>query len=264
MMSVPFAAAGDPMDGAAFEQSCSNLSITAPTLWAVLSVETAGCGYLPDRRPLILFERHYFSRLTEGKYDAGHPGISNPQAGGYGKPGANQYARLAEAIALDRSAALRSASWGIGQIMGANYAACGCANVEDMVARMVASEGGQLACMAAFVASKGLALALKAGDWATFARGYNGPNYAVNDYDQKLLRAHAQFVADGCPDIDVRAAQMRLTYCGFAPGAIDGLIGKKTIAALTAFQQRTGLPASGKLDGATKAALAAPCPAHLG
>jgi hypothetical protein len=257
-MSLPFAASGNPMDAAAFDQSCSNLSISASTLWAVLSVETSGCGYLPDRRPLILFERHYFSRLTEGKYDAAHPGISNSQAGGYGKPGANQYARLAEAIALDRSAALRSASWGIGQIMGANYAACGCANVEEMVAKMVDSEGGQLACMAAFVAGKGLAAALKAGDWARFARGYNGPNYAINAYDQKLLSAHARFEAEGCPDIDVRAAQMRLTYRGFAPGAIDGLIGQKTIAALTAFQQQAGLPATGKLDGPTKAALAAP------
>lgn len=257
-MSLPFAASGNPMDAAVFEQSCNSLSVSAPTLWALLSVETSGCGYLPDRRPLILFERHYFSRLTEGKYDAGHPGISNPQAGGYGKPGANQYARLAEAIALDRSAALRSASWGIGQIMGANYAACGCANVEEMVARMVASEGGQLACMAAFIAGNGLAAALKTGDWARFARGYNGPNYTVNDYDQKLLRAHARYEADGCPDIDLRAAQLQLSYRGFSPGAIDGLIGQKTIAALTAFQQQAGLPVSGKLDAATRAALAAP------
>jgi hypothetical protein len=245
------------MDAAAFDQSCSNLSISASTLWAVLSVETSGCGYLPDRRPQILFERHYFSRLTEGKYDASHPGISDPELGEYGKRGANQYTRLAEAMALDRSAALRSASWGIGQIMGANYGMCGCANVEEMVARMVDSESGQLACMAAFISAKGIAPALKSGDWATFANGYNGPKYKINAYDVKLLSAHTLYETHGCPDIDVRAAQMQLTYRGFAPGAIDGLIGQKTIAALAAFQQQAGLPANGKLDAATKAALAA-------
>ncbi len=47
------------------------LHVRNPEIWAILSVETAGCGYLPDRRPQILFERHVFHRLTKGKYDDG-------------------------------------------------------------------------------------------------------------------------------------------------------------------------------------------------
>src|SRR5437763_1168307 len=91
------------------------LSVNAPEIWAVLAVETSGCGYLSDRRPPILFERHIFSRLTKGQFDTSD--VSNPQAGGYGPSGANQYLRLTNAIGLHRNAALESASWGLAQIM---------------------------------------------------------------------------------------------------------------------------------------------------
>src|SRR5437879_6105925 len=87
-----------------------SLSIQAPEIWSVLSVETSGCGFLADRRPPILFERHIFSKLTNGQH--GISDVSNPQAGGYGPSGANQYLRLANAIQLNRTAALQSASWG--------------------------------------------------------------------------------------------------------------------------------------------------------
>src|SRR5215510_13273028 len=87
------------------------LSVAAPEIWTVLAVETSGWGFLPDRRPQILFERHLFSKRTNGRFDLCD--VSNPQAGGYGLTGANQFTRLASAIALDRAAALESASWGL-------------------------------------------------------------------------------------------------------------------------------------------------------
>jgi N-acetylmuramidase len=73
-------------------------------------VETGGCRFLPDRRPVILFERHIFSRETNHTFDASNSDISNPHAGGYSAGGAAQYDRLQRALALDRKAALRSAS----------------------------------------------------------------------------------------------------------------------------------------------------------
>jgi hypothetical protein len=33
-----------------------------PVLWSVVVVETSGCGFLPDRRPRILFERRILVR----------------------------------------------------------------------------------------------------------------------------------------------------------------------------------------------------------
>ncbi len=40
-------------------------------------------------RPTILFERHIFSKRTEGAYDAKYPDISNKIAGGYGSMPSN-------------------------------------------------------------------------------------------------------------------------------------------------------------------------------
>src|ERR1700722_1769208 len=89
------------------------LSTGAPEIWSVCTVETSGCGFLPDRRPPILYERHIFHRLTNGVFDDGD--ISSPDPGGYGDSGPHQYDRLARAIALNRTAALQSASWGMAQ-----------------------------------------------------------------------------------------------------------------------------------------------------
>src|SRR5437762_3267032 len=124
------------------------LHVRNPEIWAVLAVETSSCGYLPDRRPQILFERHIFHRLTNGKYDDGD--TSDPTPGGYGARGAPQYDRLNRAILKDRAAAVQSASWGLGQIMGMNFEKAGFQDVEDMVAAMSDSEDRQLMAMANF------------------------------------------------------------------------------------------------------------------
>jgi len=55
------------------------LGVHAPEVWTVLAVETTGCGFLPDLRPKILYERHIFHGLTGGKYDDGK--ISAPTPG---------------------------------------------------------------------------------------------------------------------------------------------------------------------------------------
>lgn len=137
-------------------------------------------------RPTILFERHYFSRLSGHRFDATNPDISNPDAGGYGKFSA-QYGKLDRAIALDREAALQSASWGAFQIMGANFAAAGFASVEDFVAAMQASLSRQIEAFGNFViANARLRAAIIAKDWATFALIYNGKGYAANQYDLKM------------------------------------------------------------------------------
>ena len=105
-------------------------------MWAVLGVETSGCGFRPDRRPKILFERHVFSRETDGRWDRSHPELSNSTPGGYSGGGPDQYLRLQKAMALDRRAALRSESWGVGQVMGFNAVNDGFADVEKMVDAM--------------------------------------------------------------------------------------------------------------------------------
>jgi len=231
----------------------ASIAVQPVEMWTVLGVETSGWGFQADRRPKILFERHIFHRLTGGKFDDGD--ISAKQAGGYGAGGAHQYDRLARAIALDRGAALRSASWGVGQIMGENFEAAGFGDVEGMVAAMSDSEDAQLAAVAAFLKSNQLDGHLREHDWAAFALGYNGPAYKKNHYDENLQQQFDKYSAGSTPDLTVRATQLYLTFAGFDPGKVDGVMGSKTRAAITSFQTQQGLPATGETDDALLEAL---------
>jgi len=253
-MALEFSGIGLALSRAGFDGVAGRLKVGAPELWAVLTVETRGCGFLPDKRPAILFERHVFHRQTDGRFDRQAPDISDPRAGGY-RGGAREYDRLAKAIALDRQAALRSVSWGIGQVMGFNAAAAGFADVETMVRDMAESEDAQLRGMAEFIAHEKLDRPLSARDWKAFARGYNGPDYAKNQYDARLAAMHRRFADGPLPDLDLRAAQVYLTYRGFDPGPVDGVVGRRTRAALADFQAAQALPATGEIDAATLAKL---------
>ncbi|MDI1261603.1 N-acetylmuramidase domain-containing protein [Aquabacterium sp.] len=177
--------------------------------------------------PALLFERHYFSRLTKGRFDSAHPDLSWPVA--YRKKSllgqddkrmhdgkvdatdvysdyASSYLRLINAYRLDPDAALRSCSWGKFQIMGDNYTLCGARNAHEFVSAICASEYKQIDLMAQFIrlkpapwkdpkdkkAGKALSLwdAIKFKDWAMIAFNYNGPGYKTYSYDTKLKAAY--------------------------------------------------------------------------
>ena len=253
---VEFAGAGAPLTSSGMSRSSSTLGVGLPEMWSVLSVETSGCGFLPDRRPKILFERHVFHRLTGGRFDADDPDVSQPSQGGYGPGGAHQYERLAAAIQLDRAAALQSTSWGLGQIMGENFRIAGFDQIENMVTAMIASEDEQLRAMANFVKGNGMDLPLRNHDWPAFARRYNGPNYAANNYDGLLHYFYEKYASGPTPDLEVRAAQVFLTYKGLSPGAIDGVLGAATRAASCQFQRSLGVAETGAIDAGLMSSLA--------
>lgn len=231
-----------------------------PVLWAVLTVESRGFGFLPDRRPKILFERHIFHRETGGRFASAAPDLSAGNGGGY-IGGAPEYDRLGRALDLCRGAgvtenvALRSASWGLGQVMGFNAVASGFADAADMVRRMADSEDAQLLGMAGFIRSQKLDARLRARDWAGFARGYNGQNYWQNQYDVKLKAAFDKFSSGVSRDLRARTAQAALVYIGQKPGEPDGVVGQNTRNAVAAFRRSAGLPAGDALDDKTYAAL---------
>lgn len=158
-------------------------------LRAVIAVETNGYGFLADGRPAILFERHVFSRLTARAFDGLHPDIANPVAGGYTAP-ATEYTRLYRALQLDADAAVQSASWGIGQIMGFNWELTGEKSLTGFLVAMHHNEDAQLALMAEFIVSSGAHKPLAERDWAGFARIYNGAAFARNRYDTRLAKAY--------------------------------------------------------------------------
>jgi hypothetical protein len=255
-MAKNFTGAAEPLSPTGVSKVLDALGVGVPELLAVLAVESKGCGFLPDRRPIILFERHYFHKLTAGKFSAANADISNPTPGGYlGLE--KEYPRLEKAAKLDRTAALRSASWGAGQIMGDNFKACGFADVESFVAAMMDSEDAQLAAVGAFLQSKKLVPAMQAHDWASVARSYNGAAYAKNKYDLRLAGAYEQFASGALPDIDVRSAQLYLPYLGYAPGGVDGMHGKRSRSAVVAFREAQGVGTGERVDKALLAALQA-------
>ncbi len=251
-----FARKGRPLSSEMLAGAATKLSVALPEIWSVLRVETRGSGFLHDRRPAILFERHVFHRLTEGRYDDEAPDLSNADPGGYVQGGAYQYERLARAMALDRSSAMASASWGIGQVMGYHAAKLGYADTAAMVGEMVESEDRQLDAMMRFLIDAHLDEALRRKDWVAFARGYNGAGFKKNEYDLKLESAFLHYSLNGTPDVRVRAAQVYLTYAGLNPGPIDGEVGNRTRAALRTYQITHGLPATAEVDDATLKALA--------
>jgi hypothetical protein len=244
---MDFAGTATPLSAQGFAEATDLLGVDAAAIWAILSVETGGCGFLPDRRPLILFERHIFHRRTSGIHDAGHPSISATTPGGY-LGGAREYDRLAEAIALDRSAALESTSWGIAQIMGFNAGLAGFVSAEEMVAAMLDREDVHLRAMARFLQAGKLDRVLARHDWRSFARGYNGPDFSRNRYDARLSAAYLALAAGPLPDLRVRQTQVLLMFLGHDVGRIDGILGRRTRSAIVGFREERGLPSDDEID----------------
>lgn len=185
----------------ALDQAAALLGVNRASIQAIQAVESNGSGFLSDGRCTLLFERHIFYRqLSQAlgvavakRQHSLSPDICNPVTGGY-LGGAREYSRLAKAQTVHAASALRSASYGAFQIMGFNHAACGFADVFAFVAAMNQGHDQQLLAFCRFIkANKLMHQALKDRNWATFARLYNGPAYAKNQYDVKLAQAYRRF-----------------------------------------------------------------------
>lgn len=186
-------------------RAASEIGCLPAAIRAVLSVESNGHGFAPDGRPIILFEPQVFSRLTGHKFDVSHPQLSSPtwNRNLYPASQGGRWLQLGEAAELDHDAAYKAASYGLFQILGQNYAACGFSDVNAYVAAMRESEGRHLDAFVSFVKSEGLADELRDQRWTDFARRYNGPGYRgrpdtlADDYDLRLAAAFKK--AQGAP-----------------------------------------------------------------
>lgn len=191
---VPVAKIG--LGPADYSAAAARLKCTVAQIRAVDDVESRGSGFLPDGRPKILFEAHWFDRYTKGRFRAAHPTLSSEKWNrALYLGGAAEWGRLTAAIVLDAHAALMSASVGRYQIMGFNHEAAGHPTVEGFWNAMKRSERDQLDAFVAFVESKKLGNALRRisstpGDCVDFAKGYNGAGYAANNYHVKIADAH--------------------------------------------------------------------------
>lgn len=176
-----------------YQAAARSLGCEEAAIRAIAKVESPRGPFEDDGEPSILFERHIFHRLTGGRFDSVAPDLSNSKRGGYGKY-SEQHPKLQRAVALDRDAALQSASWGQFQIMGFNYRQAGHATLQSFINAMYRSASAQLEALVNFIRNDHRLLsAIRTKDWASFARIYNGPAYAENEYDVKIARAYDQF-----------------------------------------------------------------------
>jgi hypothetical protein len=185
-----------PLSREDYAKAARRLNLPAAALMAVGEVEAPRGGFLPSGQVTILLERHWFSRLTNGKYDLTHPQISNKSPGGY-YGGDAEHSRLAVAVLLDREAALQATSWGKFQIMGFNYKVAGSYTLQGFINSVFNSEQEQLDLFCDFLKNKGLVSALQKGYFTTFARIYNGPDYAKHSYDTRLRDAYHRYLRQG-------------------------------------------------------------------
>lgn len=186
-----------------FVRAAKLLDVEVAAIKAVQEVETGGRGgFIRIGYPTILFEGHIFwsqlkkQGLNPEDYVVGNEDILYPKwTKKFYKQGMAEYDRLSRAKNINETAALCSASWGMWQIMGFNYAACGCASVYDFGTEMQLHEGTQLNLFVEFLRTNGLDKYLRNKDWAQFARHYNGPGYKENRYDEKLESAYRKHIA---------------------------------------------------------------------
>ncbi|UEP28268.1 N-acetylmuramidase domain-containing protein [Burkholderia sp. B21-007] len=181
------------------QRAADRLQADLAAVRAVNEVESHGAGFLPDGRPVILYERHVMYRqlaaagLDADALAAKYPALVNQKRGGYAGDAA-EYARLASASQISAACALEATSWGAFQIMGYHWKALGYPDVFAFVDAMKVSEAEHLEAFVRFIlADKTLLAALRGKKWVKFAELYNGRAYAENLYDVKLERAFDRY-----------------------------------------------------------------------
>lgn len=171
------------------------LNVTKRHIEMLRKVESGGKSFDDKGRPIILFEPHIFYRRTQGRY--GSTPFSNRTWNRSLYPGSydGRWEQMADAAERDTHAAIESASWGLWQIMGFHWNTLGYESVWDFAASMVESEAGHLEALVRFIEANGLQdelAACEAGNpdsCRAFARAYNGPAYAKNNYHVKMAEA---------------------------------------------------------------------------
>ena len=170
------------------DKLAQNLGCSKKQLIAVSKVESSGSAYDDQGRPKILFERHWFHRLTKGIH--GTNNFSNPDSGGYRE---SSWDKLTAACQKDPEAAFSSVSWGKFQVMGFHYEKLKFKTPMDLAYATVESEYGSYLLFAGFIENNNLKNALKKispnpSDCEDFAKIYNGSGYRKFNYHEKIAK----------------------------------------------------------------------------
>jgi hypothetical protein len=179
--------------GGVLEPLSARIGIDKGVAVAVIAVESGGSGMGPDGRMIIRFENHLFwsywgknNAAAYGQYFVFDQNTSwkghqyRPQPNGpwldVHQNQNSEWAAFNLASTLEPTAAKKSISMGLTQILGSNYGAIGYASPDAMFAAFAADEKFQLLGFFNFVKNDQRQItALRNRDYVGFARIYNGP-----------------------------------------------------------------------------------------
>jgi hypothetical protein len=190
---VTFKGAAKRLDDIDLPRIGALIGVGEDEIHAVLDVEAAGSGFDDQGRVKALYEPHKAYALSSGatRERLVKAGLAYPKWGEKPYP-KDSYPRILAAIEIDEDVALRSTSWGLGQVMGFNAGAAGYSSARAMVEAFAEDEEAHLEAMIRFIIANGLDDELRRHDWAGFARGYNGSGQ-VTAYAAKLAAAFAKW-----------------------------------------------------------------------
>lgn len=181
-----------------YADAAAKIGCDIDSIKAIAKVETGGrSGWLDSKRCIILFEGHIFwqelkaAGINPYRYSKQYPDVLYPYwTSKYYKGGSNEYVRLAKAERISKEAALKSASYGMFQILGKNYGECGIKDVISFVRLMNTSSHWQLQLFVNYIVKRNLAKYMKNHQWDNFAYYYNGPSYQKNNYAKRISQEY--------------------------------------------------------------------------
>ena len=197
MTIVEFAGSAIPLSDPEIQVAADRLRCPRAVIDAVCDVESSGGGFLPDRRPKILFEAHVFGRLTGQRCG---PALIRGSARRHGS------ARFTALPAHTSTSGCKKpfnstgsppckARPGAGFRSSGSITGWSAMTISKRSSRPYAeSEANHLEVFLRFCEARGLADALRTRDWETFARIYNGPG-EVTHYAAALRAAFARHSA---------------------------------------------------------------------
>jgi hypothetical protein len=203
---------------ASISQAAKSKKYNARLIAAIAEVEGNGMGFHPTTgKVLIQFEPGYFKRLItpvvraaiNAAWKAVEAKTATPEQtvlysnwtsimGNKVEGQSEEYRIFNIAFSVDPQAAMLSTSWGMGQIMGANFKAAGFKTVDAMVTAFRESIENQFLGMLAFIADNPtLNAVLKdpnpdLADCRLIARFYNGAAYEKFNYHNRIFDAYTK------------------------------------------------------------------------
>lgn len=249
--------------------------IPAAFALGIVDKESAGRAFYKvdgENLPAIRYEGHYLYRLLKPwpkvRAAAVKAGFASKSSGVVKNPGnmASRYtflARVSQWLMVQDMGTLgsnqksdlayQSISIGIGQVMGSHYTLLGYSSALSMFNHAAKNFEGQVDQMLEFIyVNKNLLRAAQNYNFTAFAKGYNGPNYKVNNYDVDLQKYVGQYDDDyaGAPVADPWIARIKALGFGNVMAfqssrglKVDGIIGPVTRENVVAVEKERAIAA---------------------